>query len=94
MPIPSHHAAAILAAFRNDPELRRWLAAVGLAYATGFRIGELFGLRWDDVDWKRGIIWMAQTLKRPGRNPVFGDTKNRVARPVPVSRRQRAGRAR
>jgi integrase len=49
-----------------------WLyALVSLALMTGCRRGELFGLRWQDVDWERGCLRLAET-------------KTRVRHPVPV----------
>ncbi|MGB9662255.1 MAG: site-specific integrase, partial [Moorellaceae bacterium] len=35
-----------------------------LALASGLRLGELLGLRWQDVDWQRGGISVNQALQR------------------------------
>lgn len=35
-----------------------------LALASGLRLGELLGLRWQDVDWQRGGISINQALQR------------------------------
>lgn len=49
--------------------------AYAVALAGGLRQGEIFGLRWSDVDLASSIVRVSQTLERPGRNPGFGDTK-------------------
>ena len=54
LPIPCEDAALILAAFRGT----RWFPLVAVAYATGLRQGELLGLRWEDVDWTNGVLWV------------------------------------
>lgn len=80
-PVPLEHAGRILGAFAGTP----WFALVALMYATGLRLGELLGLRWEDIDWQHGVIWVRRALKKPGNNPVFGSRKNDEAYPVPVS---------
>lgn len=85
-PIPLEHAAAILQAFRKQPYLRRWFALVALAYATGMRRGELFGLHWDDIDWQDGLVWVRQALKQSGRIPLIGDTKTHRQRFIKLGR--------
>lgn len=50
------------------------------ATTTGMRQGELFGLRWQDVDLKRGVIRVTQRLEKPGRNPVFREPKTAQGR--------------
>lgn len=55
------------------------------AIHTGMRQGELLALRWEDVDLGQGIALVRQALERPGRKPVFGTTKNRKVRAVPLS---------
>lgn len=70
-------------------ELARFIEAArhyryGLLYvtaaATGMRPGELTGLRWQDVDLDRGFIFVRQALKKPGRNPKFGEVKTETSR--------------
>jgi integrase len=51
-----------------------WLStAVSLSLMTGLRRGQLFGLRWQDVDMERGVLRVVET-------------KNRVRHPLPVPR--------
>lgn len=45
------------------------LMAVRIGLATGMRRGEVFGLVWDDIDLKRGIVSVRRSLT------VYGDTK-------------------
>lgn len=56
-----------------------------MAVHTGMRRGELFALRWQDVDFDEGIAWVRQTLLASGTNPQFGTPKNSKPRPVPLS---------
>src|SRR5690625_1169142 len=51
-----------------------------LALETGARKGELCGLKWDDFDPKAQAITISRTLVKPGRNPIFGPTKNKEPR--------------
>lgn len=55
-----------------------YLAAV----ATGMRSGELLGLKWEDVDLVAGLVHVRRALKKPGRNPKFGDVKTSKSRRV------------
>ena len=72
--------------FLNDEELPRLLAAVRasphpdllpavlLALTTGARSGEVMGLRWSQIDFKRRAITLHQ-----------GETKNNASRALPLS---------
>lgn len=82
-PIPEAHVAKILQAFRGT----RWYALVALALHTGMRLGELLGLRWGDVDWKNGVLWVRRQLVKPGRHPEFAAPKTvQSEAPVPLDR--------
>jgi integrase len=49
---------------------------VGLALATGLRIGELLALRWPDIDFETGRLSVRRTVQRiTGKGLVFGATK-------------------
>jgi integrase len=62
-------------------ELRYPLYAVALA--SGRRLGELLGLRWEDVDLDEGIIHVRQAAQRLGRVTQFAPPKtNRSRRQV------------
>lgn len=40
----------------------RWHALYVLAFTTGMRQGELFGLQWDRIDWAKGTLRVDQAL--------------------------------
>lgn len=67
---------ALLAAAEGD----RYYPLYLMALHTGMRRGELFGLRWQDVDTAEGVAWVRQTLEKSGKNPVFG-TPNPLSAP-------------
>ena len=63
---------------------RRFLA---LLIFTGMRRGEVLGLRWEDVDFKDGVIHVERNVTFPrGRNdPLFGTTKTESGvRDIPI----------
>lgn len=66
-------------------ERRRLYPLFLTAIHTGMRMGELSGLRWEDVDLEAGVAWVRQTLEKPGNQPVFGTPKNRRFRDVPLT---------
>lgn len=49
---------------------------------TGARIGEVAALTWNDVDLEGRTITFARALKKPGKNPIIGDTKTHQVRVV------------
>jgi integrase len=56
-----------------------------LALSTGARQGELFALRWSDVDLNRGIIRIRRTLTRAKGAPTFTEPKTAAGRrSVPI----------
>ncbi len=61
-----------------------------LMLATGMRRGEALGLKWKDVDLKRGVVRIRRSLKREGGHVVTADTKTSKSRravnlPEPVT---------
>jgi integrase len=69
----------MLAAARAEgPE---WHVAVCLAGEAGLRIGEVRGLRWDDVDLEAATITVAQQM----RKGIIGTPKGRTRRVVPMT---------
>ncbi len=56
-----------------------------LALGTGMRKGELCGLKWIDVDFKKNTIRVTRTLQKPGPEPVFGPPKNKQPRTITVA---------
>ncbi|MEW2498123.1 site-specific integrase [Streptomyces nodosus] len=65
---------------RTDP----LYAAFVLAVALGLRRGEILGLQWSDVDFKRRILTVRTTLNRGGKELYLDTTKNRRARVIPI----------
>lgn len=66
-------------------------ALIVAAILTGARIGELLGLRWDDVDFQAGTITFRRTLvhlgsQKDGTEPLFKEyTKDKEIRVVPMA---------
>ena len=40
----------------DEPENTRWKSLFTVMFGTGCRIGEIIGLRWEDVDFENGVI--------------------------------------
>jgi integrase len=57
-------------------------ALYALALDSGMRKGELCGLRWQDVDFDGGKIWVVQQLTKPGAEPTFGPPKGGATRKI------------
>ncbi|MGA8296726.1 MAG: tyrosine-type recombinase/integrase [Acidimicrobiales bacterium] len=55
-------------------------AAFVLMLSLGLRKGEVFGLRWSDVDFKDGVISIAQALSRVDSRLVLGPPKTERSR--------------
>ena len=43
---------------------------------TGVRRGEALGLRWENLDWKKGVIHIEQAVTFLNNQPVLGKTKS------------------
>jgi len=68
---------AILKALQDT----RLYMPVLLAVSTGMRRGEIFGLRWPDVNFERGLIHIARSMLRVENGaPVWGTTKTEGSR--------------
>jgi integrase len=66
----------------------RLFPAVFTAASIGLRRGEVFGLRWQDVDFQKNVLRIRQNLKTPGGTPVLGELKTRHSKrdiPMPLS---------
>ena len=70
----------VLDRFRRSPYQ---YYSILIGYYTGMRVGEVFGLTWDDIDLENGIIHVRQQCKIKekeavkGRKPVKGTAVNR-----------------
>jgi len=67
---------------------QRLYSMIYLAIHTGMRKGELAGLRWQDVDLKKGIVNVRQGVKHDRKNKIYiiGSTKTETAvRSIPIN---------
>lgn len=60
---------------------RQWRAMAQVALHTGMRLGELFGLRWQDVDLVNGQMTVRQSIV----NDIIGVPKNYRERTIPLT---------
>jgi len=49
--------------------------AVRFAWETGWRRGEIFGLRWQDVDLESGVMYLSDSKNGDGRQLPFGESE-------------------
>ena len=82
-PLTPDHARILLDAARGD----RFEALYVLAITTGLRRGELLGLRWQDVDLKRGYLQVRQQLIRTKKGLSFTTPKGSKSRSVKLTQR-------
>jgi integrase len=74
-------------------------ALYALMLSVGLRRGEVLGLRWDDLDQRRGVIQVRRQLKRETTGLVVADTKTSKSRrainlPSPMLKLLKTHRAR
>lgn len=67
----------LAAAKETNPQAAAFIA---VALDSGARKAELQGVKWSDVDLTTGALRIERQLLKAGENPVFGDTKTRMAR--------------
>jgi integrase len=82
-PLTPDHARTLLDVARGD----RFEALYVLAITTGLRRGELLGLRWQDVDLKRGYLQVRQQLIRTKKGLSFTTPKGSKSRSVKLTQR-------
>src|SRR5215217_6739618 len=58
-----------------------------LAVTAGLRIGELLGLKWEDVDIERGVLHVRRTLSTAKSGPTFTTPKNEKGRSIKLTTR-------
>lgn len=76
-PLSPEEVSRFLEAAKDD----RLYALYVLAVSCGLRLGELLGLKWDDVDLAKGAIRVARQLQWiKGTGPVFSEPKSAKAR--------------
>lgn len=55
---------------------------------TGMRRGEVLGLRWENIDWKRRLIFVEQAVTFHNNQPILGDPKSEAGkRSIPLDER-------
>lgn len=47
---------------KNSPEYKHWYPTFAIMLGTGLRVGELTGLRWQDIDFEHNLINVTHTL--------------------------------
>jgi integrase len=75
-PLSAEQARTVLAAAKGD----RHEALYVLALSTGMRLGELLGLRWQDVDIEGGMLQVRQALTRTKARLQLGEPKSARSR--------------
>lgn len=68
----------------STPEMAEWRALWQTALGTGLRLGELRGLRREDVDLAAGWLVLRQQITRVRGQDVRGRTKSKRERGVPL----------
>ena len=82
-PLTVQQALTLIEHCRND----RLGPLVQLAIATGMRQGELFGLRWEDVDLEQRTVAVRWAMQRVDGRATFVEPKTKTARrtiPLPL----------
>lgn len=70
----------------KDPKFMQPYATM-LALYTGMRVGELTGLMWSDIDFKRGFITIQHSERKNRKTGEYtvSDTKNHLKRTFPLT---------
>lgn len=74
---------ALLFTYLRDKE-HRLEAILKTAFLTGMREGELFGLRWNDLDFTHHRLFVRQAIKRVKGGWYAGQTKGKEERTLPI----------
>ncbi len=82
-PLDAEQAKRFLDAARGD----RLEALFVVAVTAGLRIGELSGLRWEDLDLDRKTMRVARTLSRAKEGPRFTTPKTGKGRSIALTQR-------
>ncbi len=73
-PLTLEEVQQLLAVAEKEPNGARW----AIALALGLRQGEALGLRWSDIDFDRGLLYVSGSRPRP----VYEHGCNRSGKPV------------
>ncbi len=82
-PLDAESAKRLLEAACGD----RLEALYVLAVTAGLRIGELLGLKWEDLDGEAGVLRVRRTLSQAKTGPTFTAPKNGKGRSIRLTRR-------
>jgi len=82
-PLDAGQAKQILEASRGD----RLEALYVLAVTAGLRIGELLGLKWEDMDLDAGTLRVRRTRSQARKGPTFTTPKNGKGRSIRLTQR-------
>ena len=74
----------------NDEQLERFMESIRdddtwhdffyTEITTGLRLGEICGLRWEDMDWEKGILRVRRSVRKENGRIVVGETKTAQGR--------------
>jgi integrase len=79
---------ATLGRLVNAASSERWRAAFGLAAYAGLRLGEVRGLRWEDIDLAAGTVTVRRSLRKDGtEKPTKTEAGERTVPLLPALRR-------
>jgi integrase len=82
-PLDVEHARRLLKAVGGD----RFEALYVLAVTAGLRIGELLGLKWEDLDGEAGDLRVRRTKSQAKTGPTFTAPKNGKGRSIRLTQR-------
>lgn len=54
--------ASFMEFIKSDERYTRWVPVITVMLGTGMRVGECLGLRWEDIDFKQGLISVNHNL--------------------------------
>ena len=82
-PLDATQAKALLSTARED----RFEAVYVLAVTAGLRIGEVLGLKWEDLDLQRGVLHVRRVLSSAKTGSAFTTPKNGKGRSIKLTGR-------
>jgi integrase len=82
-PLDAEEVKTLLEAARGE----RLEALFGVAVTGGLRIGELRGLKWENIGLERGVMRVARTLSEAKSGPRFTTPKNGKGRSIKLTGR-------
>jgi integrase len=68
--IPKAHQQAMLAAAKEPDQHPLIYLFLVIGFGVGMRHTEILNIRWENIDWETGSIWMPQTKTGPREQPT------------------------